>query len=518
VSTVHPRPIPNCYWVLPGKFLAGEYPRDLDRDSSDRKLRALIDGGVTCFVDLTGPDDRLEPYAELVEQQADVAVTLEHFPVRDLSVPSSPDDTVQILDAIDSEIERGGIVYLHCWGGVGRTGTIVGCWLVRQGYSGSDALKRLRELWSQCPKSQTRQSPETHEQESYIINWQEHDDPGAGLRTWRALGGQYRSQFRGTMLGLAVGDALGAPVEFLPREEILRRYGPDGLAELRDWGGFPAGHYTDDTQMSLATAIGVIRTRQRFIDRGLTSLCDVVYQRYLAWRQTQYDPHESRAPGATCLSALDSGRIGTIGQPINDSKGCGGVMRTAPVGLALNVEDQFAFGAECAAITHGHPSGYLTAGYLSELVARLVRGCGLKSAVRATRHSLVNYEGHEETLRFVDRALEMADLDIPTDKAIAQLGQGWVGEEALAIALFCALRYPDDWKAAVLAAVNHSGDSDSTGSICGAILGASLGVESIPSLWIEQIENRDLLVKMADDMHTAFVEDKTLSFREYPPN
>jgi ADP-ribosylglycohydrolase len=200
--------------------------------------------------------------------------------------------------------------------------------------------------------------------------------------------------------------------------------------------------------------------------------------------------------------------MGSIEHHINDSKGCGGVMRTAPVGLVLELSDPFRIGAECAAITHGHPSGYLSAGCVSELIGRLVRGCELKSAARATRHSLVSYEGHEETLEFVDRALELADSDTPVDDAVEQLGQGWVGEEALAISLYCALRYPDDWKAATLAAVNHSGDSDSTGSICGAILGATLGIAAIPAQWIEQIENRALLEKVAGEMCDMFTRQE----------
>jgi len=193
-------------------------------------------------------------------------------------------------------------------------------------------------------------------------------------------------------------------------------------------------------------------------------------------------------------------------------------MRTAPVGLALQLDDPFEAGAECAALTHGHPSGYLPAGYLSEMIARLVRGCELKSAVRATRHSLRRYDGHAETLHSVDRALELADSETPVPDAIEQLGKGWVGEEALAIALFSAMRHDPDWTGGALAAVNHSGDSDSTGSICGAILGATHGAETIPVGWIERLENRALLEQTASDMYAAFVEDKILSLDEYPPD
>jgi len=324
-------------------------------------------------------------------------------------------------------------------------------------------------------------------------------------------------RFRGTMLGLAMGDALGAPVEFISRHRILERYGPAGITDLDAWGGFPAGYYTDDTQMSLATAVGMIRARHRWKERGDFGLPGVVHRCYLAWRETQRDPKQSRAPGRTCLSALDSGRMGTMEEPLNNSKGCGGVMRTAPVGLALQFEDAFQTGAECAAITHGHPSGYLSAGYLSELIRRLVQGSGLKSAALGARHVLVRYPQHEETLRCADQAVALAKSSTPVDEAIEQIGEGWVGEEAFGISLFCALKHPDDWTAGTLAAVNHSGDSDSTGSICGGILGAALGAEAIPARWIEQIENRELLEKTAADLYAAHVEDRVLSLEEYPP-
>src|SRR5215475_15348655 len=151
------RPIENCYWVLPGKLLAGEYPRNIDEESSREKLIALLDCGITAFIDLT-EEKELEPYAGLVG-----AASHHRFPVRDLSVPKSPDVTKAILDAIDHYIERGQTVYVHCWGGVGRTGVIIGCWLARR-HGGEAALTRLHKLWLECPKS-ARKSPETPEQE-----------------------------------------------------------------------------------------------------------------------------------------------------------------------------------------------------------------------------------------------------------------------------------------------------------------------------------------------------------------
>lgn len=167
-----PRPTPDCYWVAPG-FLAGSYPRTREHESSCAKLKRILEAGVTRFVDLTTPNDPLEPYGELLEALADGAAVRDPYPVIDMSVPESPDLTRSILDAIDREIEAGGTVYLHCWGGVGRTGTVVGCWLVRHGMSGEAALARVARLWATRPGSDWSSSPQTEEQFGYVRHWAE---------------------------------------------------------------------------------------------------------------------------------------------------------------------------------------------------------------------------------------------------------------------------------------------------------------------------------------------------------
>ncbi|ANV89044.1 fused DSP-PTPase phosphatase/NAD kinase-like protein [Picosynechococcus sp. PCC 7117] len=162
------RPIKHCYWVLPGKLLAGEYPRNKDEQSSQEKLHALLNAGVTAFIDLTEADEGLQPYSTLISAEA----SHHQFPIVDVSIPASSDLVVTILDTIDHYIERNQLVYVHCWGGVGRTGVIIGCWLARHGHGGEVALDHLRELWQACPKSRYRRSPETREQEQYILNWE----------------------------------------------------------------------------------------------------------------------------------------------------------------------------------------------------------------------------------------------------------------------------------------------------------------------------------------------------------
>ena len=162
------QPIEYCYWVIPGKFLAGEYPRNKDKNSSISKINSLIGADVSAFIDLTEKNEGLFPYSDMIG-----TTSHQRFPIPDLSIPESSAATVAVLDTIDDHVKQGHVVYLHCWGGVGRTGVMVGCWLVRHGYKGQAALDRLHRLWRKCPKSLNRKSPETKEQELYILRWEE---------------------------------------------------------------------------------------------------------------------------------------------------------------------------------------------------------------------------------------------------------------------------------------------------------------------------------------------------------
>ena len=161
------RPIENCYWVVPGKLLAGEYPRNKDDASSPEKIARLTDTGVSVFINLTEQGE-LSPYKRWL-----TSASHRRFPIPDVDVPGSAELASAILDAIDRYIDEGHTVYVHCWGGVGRTGTIIGCWLARHGHAGRAALERLRELWQECPKSRCRPTPETPKQERYILRWEE---------------------------------------------------------------------------------------------------------------------------------------------------------------------------------------------------------------------------------------------------------------------------------------------------------------------------------------------------------
>lgn len=173
-NTLDRRPIANCYWVVPGCFLAGEYPGAFDGAEARQKVRKFLEAGITSFLDLT-PEDELIPYKPFLrEEAARLGVTVEHrrAPIRDLTVPRPP-EMVNILNRIDGALESGCAIYVHCWGGIGRTGTVVGCYLARHGHSGQRALDELTRLWKVMEKATWRVSPETDEQKEFVRNWRE---------------------------------------------------------------------------------------------------------------------------------------------------------------------------------------------------------------------------------------------------------------------------------------------------------------------------------------------------------
>lgn len=298
---------------------------------------------------------------------------------------------------------------------------------------------------------------------------------------------------RGCLYGGAIGDALGYPVEFFSYERIKAAYGEGGITSLRLSDG--KALVSDDTQMTLFTVEALALFA---VGKGSVEECGAAA--YADWLATQRKGrpvpgntplaeraamYVCRAPGNTCLSALESGVTGTVDKPINGSKGCGGVMRVAPCGVAEKLlggaEGAAVAAAKLAAITHGHPLGWLSAAQLAYIVARAAQGeSDIKRAVTDSFAALEKtFGGGRHVKRQNELTLAACDLagrDMPDERAIASLGQGWVGEEALAIAVYCALKYEREPVKALIVAVNHSGDSDSTGAIAGNILGAFRGM------------------------------------------
>lgn len=345
-------------------------------------------------------------------------------------------------------------------------------------------------------------------------------------------------KYKGSLVGGAVGDALGYTVEFLNERQIFEKYGENGITEYTLHNG--KALISDDTQMTMFTATALLDAITRGKLRGIMgNLSQYIAFEYQGWYLTQIqnfpvnidnnyanyswimnDPNifERRAPGNTCLSALASGKFGTIEKPINNSKGCGGIMRVAPIGLYfsnfnmhgernMEIKKIDRLGAEAAAITHGHELGYIPAAALVHIITLVShnKSCSLEDAVFDSVKTMRLMFSHCREFKYF---AELIDLAVSLSKSggndlenIHRLGEGWVAEETLAIAIYCALKYQNDFEKAICTAVNHRGDSDSTGAVCGNILGAFLGYEAIPKKFINDLEFHDELITLANDLY-----------------
>jgi ADP-ribosylglycohydrolase len=329
-----------------------------------------------------------------------------------------------------------------------------------------------------------------------------------------------RDLYRGCLLGGAIGDALGYPVEFMTRDMIIGKYGIGGITdpELARCG---KSLVSDDTQMTLFTAEGLLCSELMRRQGKLSEPSDEVFSAYGRWLYTQGEKrlkvarkgalieqmelHTRRAPGNTCIQSLVSGVKGIWNSPHNWSRGCGGVMRTAPAGLFYEKGDAFLKGVEFAAITHGHPSGYLPGGALAFMIASIISGSGVRDAALEAILVLDSWDGSLETSAKLRLSIDLAGSEADDVKAIAAIGEGFAGDEALAISTYCALRHGSDFRAALKAAVNHDGDSDSTGAITGNLVGARYGMDIIPAVWIEKLELRDVILRTADDLYDRYL-------------
>ena len=168
------RPIPESYWVIPARLLAGEYPSSSYSPARARqRIAAFLQADFDTFIDLTSPEDN-QPYQPLLEHEAaeyGKTVQYRRFAIPDYGLPE-PSHMQAILAFIQQALSQNHKIYLHCQGGIGRTGTVVGCYLVQSGLNGQQALEQLAEWWRTVPKSAFHpNSPETKQQEAFIRNW-----------------------------------------------------------------------------------------------------------------------------------------------------------------------------------------------------------------------------------------------------------------------------------------------------------------------------------------------------------
>jgi len=312
---------------------------------------------------------------------------------------------------------------------------------------------------------------------------------------------------RGCLIAAAYGDMLGTAVEFMNYQQIKKIHGSKGIIIPQPAFGYTRPVVSDDTQMTMATAQGLIEAPGLSADEIIQS----VHAQYLIWLNS---PENNRAPGNTCISALSSGRIGTLDNPINQSAGCGGIMRVHPLGIAFHHDYNtvFSLGQKIAAITHGHPNGNISAAFLSQLIAYLINGHDFQFSLDQTIKFLnqqqnIDTQGTHKAIESALTAPRSGDYGDIIDRQVGQTemnsGGGWLGHDALAIAIYAVLCSPTNPLEAVRIAVNHSGDSDSTGSIAGAIMGAIYGYETFENYFCQQkinLEYHEQLIDLAEKL------------------
>ena len=486
--------------LCPGKqassVFGAAWARDLALD-----LDAVVDWGATSLVSLVErPELSALGVSNLGDAAEEAGLEWHHLPIKDVDIPDERFEGRWTYSGhvLQRRLQSGERIVLHCRGGLGRTGTIAARLAIELGETPETALCRVR--------SARKGAVETHEQEAYVLRKQ-FSVPGAG----------YTDRVLGCLLGGAVGDAFGYGVEFTRLPQIHQRFGPQGIQQpvLNRHG---EAEVSDDMQMTLFTVEGLLAGIRPGAPIDQTDVLEAVRRATLHWYGTQIGRTESQlpetalskydvlrknqAPGGTCMRACQQGARGTVEQPINNSKGCGGVMRVALIGLFPELSNEQAFGlaVRCAAQTHGHPSGYLSAGVLASMVRDLINGVEPDRTARRALDVARHWQGAEETVAAVEHALELASRSNADHAgAVAQLGEGWIGEEAFAVALYAAL-VASDFSDAIRIASNHDGDSDSTASIAGQIYGAWMGSEEIPNAWIRRLDALDPLLDVTGQL------------------
>lgn len=310
-------------------------------------------------------------------------------------------------------------------------------------------------------------------------------------------------QLAGCLLGGALGDALGYPVEFEKVSQMSQDHDFDKIVGKLI--------VSDDTQMTLFTAnallldgnlrINTWNCYQDWLETQFKQGKSELSHRPISWLMEYPEMYASREPGRTCLMTLMRGIPGDLNEPINQSKGCGALMRVAPLAF-IDREDPYSVAIENSALTHGHQMSHIASAALVSLLRYISEGETLCDSVSLMRQDIKRiFMGSLEVKVFDDllqQAILASEKDFDDMEIISRLGEGWVAEETLAIALYCSLKYSNDLKKALRVAVLHDGDSDSTGSVTGQILGTLLGAKKLPQEEIKRLDLLEPLMKMIE--------------------
>ena len=494
-------PFAKSWWVVPGELLAGGYPGAMDPVVARKKLAALVAAGIRTVVCLQEPDERsragqpFAPYGGMLaevarEQRADVNVR--RFPIRDVDTPT-PQLMQDILDAIDAALRDGRAVYIHCWGGHGRTATVVGCWLVSKGMTGEDALSRITELRHEHPELRHEPAPQTEKQRAMVRNWprrqeQETEPSRLPQDVSRSASVDLADRYQGGLLGLAAGDALGTTLEFTSPGTF------DPITDMVGGGPFrlEPGQWTDDTSLALCLAESLVAQGGFDPEDQITRYCRWWREGHLSSTGTCFD-----IGGTTGAALATFERTGDpwAGSTNPSRAGNGSLMRLVPVPLAFarHPEQAVLMAGESSRTTHGARECVDACRYFAALVVGAVCGTAKEELLGARYSPVPGYWGEHPLSPKIDA---VATGSFKEKRPPEIRGTGYV-VDCLEAALW-AFHNSTAFKDGALLAVNLGDDADTTGAVYGQLAGVFYGARGIPAAWTERLAKCDLLVDLAE--------------------
>jgi len=477
-----PKPLADSYWVVPGRLLAGKYPGGKNQKDLQRRLKPLLESGIDAFLDLTAPGE-LPPYEDYLPE----GVLYQRMPITDHGVPVDIGQMAEIQAELQSMLDQGRRLYLHCRAGIGRTGTAVACFLIEQGLPPIEALARLNELWQQSDRSDTwPEVPETDAQREFILAYLPQSDPTQApevLDAARTL----RERFQGALLGLAVGDALAAHTQF-------RKPGSfQAVGDLLGGGPFdlPRGAWTDDTAMALLLA-------ESLLERGFDGHDQV--ERFARWQREGYGSATGQCVGISANVARSLATAQYKRQPFSGSHDPAQLdkdplSRVAPVVMYFfaSPDKAIASAAEAARVTAQAPLVLDCVRLLAAMLRQALAGRDRASVLRPPVESWSSKYVRPEVLEIYEGSYAR--------RSPPEITGGGDILRALEAALW-AFQKSETFREGALLAANLGRDSDVVSAVYGQLAGAYHGVSAIPGIWRNSLMKQGQVIDTADRLLT----------------